>query len=259
MQQVYFNQRTDSIGVVRYPNKDLDFVRSIHVVMGQDLNISKQLRIKAEVYGQYIYNAAVDQSPSSFSMLNAGADFTYPTRVNLVNNGKGRNYGLEVTLERFLHRRFYYLVTASLFDSKYKGSDNIWRNTTFNSNFVTNILGGREFRLSDKNSFSIDTKFAYSLGQRYTPFDTAASRTLRKVFFVEDQAYSLRNEPYWRWDLKFSYARNGRKVTQKFYVDLQNITNRKNIYIRSLNPETGRISEINQIGFFPNVNYQITF
>ena len=62
-----------------------------------------------------------------------------------------------------------------------------------------------------------------------------------------------------RWDLKFSYTSNGKKTTQKWYLDLQNLTNRKNIYIRTLNPQTGNISEINQIGFFPNINYQITF
>jgi hypothetical protein len=48
-------------------------------------------------------------------------------------------------------------------------------------------------------------------------------------------------------------------VTQKWYIDLQNMTNRENVYIKTLNPRTGKTNVINQIGFFPNVNYQITF
>jgi len=259
MQQVYFNQSTNAAGQIELTNKNLDFVRSAQSVIAYDLNFSKYLRLKTEIYGQYIYHAAVESIPSSFSMLNAGADFQYPNKTHLVNNGKGYNYGLEVTLERFLHQKFYFLITASVFESKYKGSDGIWRNTTFNSNYVTNILGGKEFKLGIKSSFGIDTKFAVAGGQRYTPFDIAASRSRRRVVYRENEAYALQNNPYRRWDLKFSYTRNGKSTTQKLFVDLQNITNYNNIYIRDLDPQTGIISESYQIGFFPNINYQITF
>jgi hypothetical protein len=151
------------------------------------------------------------------------------------------------------------LVTASLFESKFKGSDEIWRNTAFNTNFVTNILGGKEFKLGPKSLFGIDTKIAFAGGQPYTPFDLNASEANGYVIFKEDEAYSLRHNAYWRWDLKFSYTKNGKRATQKWYVDLQNLTNNKNIYLSTLNPKTGRIGRINQIGFFPNINYQITF
>jgi hypothetical protein len=215
--------------------------------------------LKAEVYGQYIYDAAVEDIASSFSLLNAGADFYFPDKTNLVNKGKGYNYGVEFTMERFLNKGFYFLVTASVFESKYKGSDNIWRNTVFSTNYVTKILTGKEISLGKRSSLGIDTKFTLTGGQRYTPFDITASKINGYVILQESHAYSLSNRPYWRWDLKFSYSRNGRKTTQKYYIDLQNITNKDNIYIHTLNPKTGRIGEINQMGFFPNINYQITF
>jgi hypothetical protein len=192
-------------------------------------------------------------------MLNSGADFYFPDKTNLVNQGKGYNYGAEVTLERFLDKGFYYLVTASVFQSKYKGSDNIWRNTAFNSNYTFNFLLGKEFSLSKNSSFGIDSKLAYAGGQRYTAFDIPASASAGYVIFRENEAYALQNDPYLRWDFKISYARNGKRATQKWYVDLQNLTNRKNMYIRTLNPKTGVTGEIFQIGFFPNINYMITF
>ncbi len=257
--EVYFYETKTTGGATLLTNNQLDFVKSVHGVLGYDINFSKHLRFKAETYGQYIYNAAVEEAPSSFSMLNAGADFYFPDKTNLVNGGTGYNYGLELTLESFLHKGFYYLVTVSVFESKYKGSDDIWRNTVFNSNYVTNFLAGKEFKLNDKSSFGIDTKIAWTGGQRYTPFDIAASAAAGYVVFKEDEAYSLQNDPYLRWDLKFSYSRNGKKSTQKWYVDLQNLTNRGNIYIRTLNPKEGTIGAINQIGFFPNINYMITF
>lgn len=253
--EVYFYQSPGGA----LTNKDLDLVKSLHGVLGYDISFSRYLRLKAEVYGQYIYDAAVERTRSSFSMLNSGADFYFPDKTNLVNEGNGYNYGAELTLERFLNKGFYWLVTASLFESKYRGSDEIWRSTAFNTHFVTNILGGKEFKVGPKSALGIDTKLAFAGGQPYTPFDLNASETAGYVIFKEDEAYSLRHNAYWRWDLKFSFIKNGKRATQKWYVDFQNVTNNKNIYLQTLNPKTGTIGRIDQIGFFPNINYQITF
>jgi hypothetical protein len=257
--EVYFYQTKNNRGQIELTNKNLNFVKSLHGVIGYDISFSKQFRLKSEIYAQYIYNAAVEKTASSFSMLNAGSDFAFPDKTNLVNNGKGYNYGIELTLERFLHEGFYYLLTTSVFQSKFKGSDGIWRNTAFNSNFVVNALGGKEFKINNKTIFGIDSKLTITGGQRYTPFGINASQNAGYVIYDEAKAYSAQNQTYFRWDVKFSYVRNLKKITQKWYVDFQNITSRENIYIRTLNPKTGTVSQINQMGFFPNINYQITF
>jgi hypothetical protein len=257
--EVYFYETKNAGGQTELTNKELEFVKSVHGVLGYDINFSRHLRLKAEAYGQYIYNAAVERTASSFSMLNAGADFYFPDKTNLVNDGKGYNYGIELTLERFLDKGYYYLFTASVFESKYKGSDKVWRNTAFNSNFAMNFLAGKEFRLNKKASIGVDTKIAMAGGQHYTPFDFAASEAAGYVVFRENEAYSLQNDTYLRWDFKLSYNRNGKRATQKWYIDLQNMTSRDNIYIRTLNPKDGTTGVINQIGFFPNINYMVTF
>ena len=256
---VYFYQYRNALGQVQLTNKDLDFVKSIHTVAGYDISFPNHLRIKTEVYAQYIFNAAVETIASSFSMLNAGSGFGFPDKSWLQNKGKGKNYGVELTVEKFLHKGFYYLFTGSLFQSTYSGSDNIWRSTAFDSRYVANFLGGKEFRLNKKSSFGIDTKFIVAGGQRYTPFDIAASKASNSVVYQDNIAYSLKNNDYMRWDIKFSYTSNGKKTTQKWFIDFQNFTNRKNIYLRTLNVKTRAVSEIDQMGFFPNINYQITF
>jgi hypothetical protein len=257
--EVYFYQSENGSGGKELTNKHLDMARSLHGVLGYDINFSKQLRLKAEVYGQYIYDAAVESMPSSFSMLNAGADFGFPDKTNLINDGNGYNYGFELTIERFLHKGFYYLFTGSVFQSRYRGSDEVWRNTAFNGNYTANLLGGKEIKLTERTSVGIDTKIALAGGQRYTPFDKDASVAAGYVIYKEDEAYSLQNDLYWRWDFKVSFTRNGRKATQKWYIDFQNVTANNNIYVRTLNPKTGKAGEIKQIGFFPNINYMITW
>lgn len=257
--EVYFYKSTNTMGQTELSNKNLGFVKSVHSVLGYDRSFSRYMRLKAEVYGQYIYDAAVEQTASSFSMLNSGADFYFPDKTHLVNKGEGYNYGVELTVERFLHQGFYYLATVSVFESKYRGSDKVWRSTAFNANFAANLLGGKEFKLGKQSTFGIDTKITWAGGQRYTPFDVDASAAAGYVVFKENEAYSQQFNDYLRWDVKFSYNRNGKRTTQKWYVDLQNVTNRDNVYLRTLNPKTGKTGIINQIGFFPNINYMITF
>ena len=113
--------------------------------------------------------------------------------------------------------------------------------------------------MNDKTAFAIDTKFTIAGGQRYTPFDIQQSNLKGYVVYNEQEAYTLQQDNYKRWDLKFSYIRNKKRSTQKWYIDLQNLTNHKNVYLKILNPKTGNVSAINQIGFFPNINYSITF
>ena len=81
---------------------------------------------------------------SSYSVLNR-VDFY--VEEALKNKGKGRNFGVDVTLERYLNDGVYYMISGSLFSSKYKGGDGKWRNTKYNRQFIINCLGGKEWML----------------------------------------------------------------------------------------------------------------
>ena len=132
---VYFYQTYDaSSETYRITNDDLDFTRSNHFVAGYNLMVTKDIRLKLESYYQHLYRVPVKASFGEFSMLNAGDNFGMPAEDSLINKGRGRNYGIEVTLEKFLSHGTYFLFTTSLFDSKYMGTDGIWRNTAFNRN-----------------------------------------------------------------------------------------------------------------------------
>ena len=131
---------------------------------------------------------------------------------------KKKNYGIELTIERFLNRGFYCMLSNSLFLSKFKGSDNIWYHTAIKSNFVINELAGKEIKITRKSVFGIDTKFTIRGGRRYTPFDIEASKVAGYVIYLENIAYSKQKNTYFCRDLKFSFALNIRKTTQRLYL-----------------------------------------
>ena len=259
---LFLNEDID--GEIVQSNKDLDFVRSQHYVIGYDLRISNGWRAKLEAYYQDIDKAAVEPFPSSYSTLTEGASFEFDNdRVSLVNEGTGFNRGVELTVEKFFSRGFYALMTSSLFEAKYQGSDQIERNSPFNNGYVFNVLGGKEFRTgkSGKNVLFVDTKLTLAGGRYFTPVDLEASRELGFEVLQEELAFSEQYDDYLRWDVKFGIKINSRqkKQSHQFYVDLQNVTDNENVFVRRYNRLTNNVDQVNQIGFFPDVGYRFQF
>lgn len=251
-------------GQLAQTNKDLDFVQSSHYVLGYDVKISKGWRGKIEMYYQDVANAAVEPFSSSYSSLTEGANFGFENdRTSLVNEGTGHNQGIELTLEKFFSNGYYGLLTTSLFESKYKGSDGIERNTPFNNGYVVNLLAGKEFTIgkANKDVLFFDTKLTVSGGRYFTPVNLEASQLAGFEVLQEDVAFSEQNDDYFRWDVKFGYKINSKtkKRSHQFYVDLQNVTNNENLFSRRYNRLTNQVDQVDQIGFFPDFGYRFQF
>ncbi|WP_420603847.1 TonB-dependent receptor [Flagellimonas sp.] len=245
-------------------NRDLEFVRSAHYVLGYDVKLGNKWRGKIEAYYQDIDNAPVHPFPSSYSTLTEGADFGFSKdAVSLVNEGTAFNQGIELTLEKFFSQNYYMLLTSSFYQSKYKGSDGVERNSPFNNGQVINFLAGKEFVVgkAKKNRFFMDTKVTFSGGRYYTPINLEASRAVKYEVLYDDLAYSLQYDNYFRWDVKLGFKVNSKakKRSHQFYVDMQNVTNNKNIFSRMYNRLTDNIDREDQIGFFPDFGYRFQF
>jgi outer membrane receptor protein involved in Fe transport len=238
-------------------------VRARHFVASWDWQINSYTRLKVEGYYQYLYNAAVEEKSSSFSMLNNNS-FEFIIPDTLVNGGTGENKGLEITLERFMNKGFYFLLTTSVFDSKYKGSDGIERSTAFDGGYVVNGLAGKEFLLNSKagtkkNFISVDMKLTTAGGQRYTPINMDESALQNKTVYMDDLAYSEKFRDYFRLDLRVAYRMDNAKFSQEFALDIQNITNRANPLYMQYDTKTGDTEIINQLMIFPMMQYRIVF
>ncbi|MFZ6010796.1 MAG: TonB-dependent receptor [Bacteroidota bacterium] len=255
-----FMQTKTASGQVLTTNRDLGFTKSDHYALTYDWNISSNTRLKAEAYYQQLSNVPVTEHPSTFSALNTGASFAPEDEDSLVNNGTGRNHGVELTLERFYSKGYYFLITTSLFDSKYKGSDGHERNTAFNTKYVFNALAGKEWRLGNNGKFfSVNLKFTTIGGKYLTPINVAKSQEFSRTIYDESNAYSQKQDPYFRADLKLSYRKEYRKSTLEIAMDLQNITANKNIFAQSYNYRTNSIAKQYQQSFFPVPFVRFTF
>ena len=260
---VFFFEEKQANGTYKNTNRDLDFTKSHHFVVGYDYKPSTDWHIKSEIYYQLLRGVPIEKIPTSFSMLNTGADFVFPQIGALTNDGTGTNAGVELTVEKFFSKGWYMLATASVFDSKYKGSDGIERNTAFNGKYVANMLAGKEFKFgkNNKNAFTIDTKITTAGGRPYTPIDVVASKAAGREILDATKAYSKNLDNYFRWDVKFGVTMNSskRKFTQTFFLDFQNVTNNKNIFAQRYSAERNEVYNTYQIGFFPDLLWRVQF
>lgn len=237
------------------PNRKLEFSRSHHVVVGYDYLVRPEMRFKAEAYFQYLYDIPVMPN-SYFSLINSSGGFYNDT---LVNNGKGRNAGIDLTFEKFLTRQYYYLFTVSLFDSKYKGGDGVERNTKFNVNYVVNLVGGKEWTIRGRNIFGANLKVSVTGGEYYVPIDLDASREQHREVYDETLAYGERLPAYCYIDLSLSYRTNHRKFSGIWAIQLKNLLNRRPVNGYVYNDYNQTIEPVQSMGIVPFLSYKIEF
>jgi hypothetical protein len=256
---IYFYRNEDLSETENLKNRELDFIKSHHFVFSTEHFFTEKLKLKAELYSQFLYDLAVDPHHPTYSVANLGSDFGFPNYTGLVNEGTGLNYGAEFTLQQSLDKGFYYLGTASIFNSTYTAYDEVERNTHYNSNYVFNLLIGKEFPLSSKLVLTTDAKINFAGGRRYTPIDLTASIVAGEQVLDESQAYKLQYPEYIRPDVKIGFRMNRPKTTQTFSIDFQNVINRENILLYSYyNPGQEILTHYNR-GFYPDIRWQLLF
>jgi hypothetical protein len=257
---VYFAETKNESNVNYTPNSNLPLSRAHHVVLGYDWNINDHEHIKTEFYYQHLFNVPISKDTNNtFSMLNITDGYN---TSELQSTGLGKNYGMELTYERFLFRNLYYLVSGSIFESKYRAANNIWYNSRFNTNYNLTVTLGKEWTLSEKRKRKVlgfNVKSIYTGGFRNTPIDL--NNSIEKGYAVYDytQTYTLRNPDYFRLDLRVSLKRNYAHMTTTLSLDLQNATNRKNVGGQFYNEKTASVKWFYQAPLIPILSYKVEF
>lgn len=257
----YFARVEDeSTGAISTPNEDLGLSKSMHLVLGYSNRISKNVNFKTEIYYQQLYNLAVENDPNSmFALSNIRGGYT---NRDLVNEGTGYNYGLELTLERFFANDYYFLITGSLYDSKIEALKGGMRNSRFNGNYAANVLFGKEWKVgnaSKNKTIGINTKVSYIGGHRYTPVDLEASIAAGYSVDQEDQYFAKKADDLFILNLALTYRRNREKTTHELKLDFQNATNNKAFVFDYYDDMTQSIEYAYQLPIFPTIIYTIQF
>jgi hypothetical protein len=131
------------------------------------------------------------------------------------------------------------------------------------------LTGSDRSAISDSNlrtrnadrpkTFGINIKTIYAGGFRTTPIDVRQSAQQGTTVYLQKQAYTLQKPDYFRTDLRLSMKKDYRHLTTTLSLDVQNLTNNKNIYDQFYDTVKKSVVNIYQTGLIPVLNYKVEF
>lgn len=242
-------------------NKDLKATQALHFVLGLGKKLTDDLNLTIEAYYQYLFNVpSAKDKKSQYSVLNAS--YGLPD-ILLDNKGKGYNYGGEFMIEKDFTKNWYTVMSASLFDSKYKSPDGKVYNTYYNGGYIFNFTAGKEFAVGRKgvNFLGFNVKALLRGGFRYTPVDYLLSKSRKRIVYDIGETYGKNLPEYRRIDVGMSYKLNTSASSLTILLEIQNITNRLNIVRKRFSYSKGSIIERESysVGIVPVASLRFEF
>jgi len=256
---IYLTNITQGDNPYSQPNKNLGLSKSLHAVIGYDFSVSEDIHFKAEAYYQYLFNIPSGMGVNDqFSVINLRYGFV---TIPLNNLGKGRNCGLDITFEKYFTKSYYFMITGSLYDSRYTPTDGKTYNTTFNGNYIFNALTGKEWTFGNKKSktLGVNFRFLYRGGMRYQGIDLAASNLAGQAEYYTNENYTLITPDVYNLDMGVNFKRNRQKYSWVVSLDLDNLTNQKSIIGMKYNVYSGTIKYNYDLLLLPILSVKLNF
>jgi CarboxypepD_reg-like domain len=239
-------------------NLDLQPIKADHFIVAFHHYTQNRMRLSVEGYYQKMFNIPISADLNdNWWLLNYSADFP---EFQVKSKGLGKNKGIDVAIEKQFSNSYFFLITASFLDAKFKANDGLWHNGRFNTRFSTSYTFGKEFPFKNGNILQIGGRFLYNGGFRYTPLDVAKSKLAGR--YVGDQTRENQGQvaAYTRLDTRIAYRYNRKKTAGNISLDFQNATNKlnaTNVAYDAKNNAT--IIEYRGSGFIPVLTFQFDF
>lgn len=205
-------------------NKDAAYIGSTHYVGGVEFLPMPSLRFTLEGFLKQYDHYPVSVR-NGISIANSGVEFGQIGAEPIQSDGKGRAYGFEIFAQQKLTRNSFFTISYTLFESKFTGTDGVYRPAAWDNRNLFSAIYGRKLR----NDWEIGVKFRYAGASPYTPFDLEASRlnylSIGEGVLDYNLVNSQRLHPFTQLDLRVDKRWNFRKLTIDVFLDIQNLTN----------------------------------
>ena len=247
---------------VRPWNQQLGPTLSDEVVLAYDHPLNERLTFHLEVFHQQLSDLP-ERDPAytwSLEQDNLVNQWDEPAIIKYLNTGRATNTGAEASLERTFARGFFYLVNATVYESRWE-LGGVEQDTRWNGRYIVNAAGGREFvkRTNDRvRTWGITSRLVLMGGARTTPIDVQASEEVRGTV-PGGPAWSAQFDDLHRLDLRVYLKRERKGRTGLWALDLQNAVNAQNAAYQYYDVRKGEVVTKYQLGLIPNLSYRIEF
>ncbi len=234
-------------------------------VVGYEYIVAPDLKVQVEAYykGYANYPARTFRpqavlAPSGFDDVTNDIPFGLEP---LQSSGNGLAYGAELFVQKKLSEiPLYGLISVSYNRTQFQGLDGVWRVGSFDSPLIFNVSAG--YRFNDE--WELSGKVRAATGLPTTPFITTTDRARETRLPVGALDFAFYNEGerlrrFYALDVRLDkrwYLPNLQVVT---YIDVQNVTGRRNETNRRYDPNRQDVITVTSIGVLPSIGVTIEF
>jgi len=207
-----------------FVNKDADYTRSDHFVLGLERILGPAASISLEAFYKK-YNDYPVSIADQVSLANKGADFEVLGNEAVETVGKGRSYGLELQFQQKLSKSFYGLFAYTFFYSEFTGFDRSkYLPSVWDSRHLLSFTGGYKL----KKNWEISARYRFAGETPIVP--TNLDETLNRYpEIVLD--YSRMGEDklgvFSELDVRIDKKYNFKKLSLEFFLEIQNLLKHK--------------------------------
>ncbi|MBK8951815.1 MAG: TonB-dependent receptor [Chitinophagaceae bacterium] len=202
-------------------NKDADYTRSTHYVIGTEYLPSSATRFTLEAFYKH-YSQVPVSVRDGISLANMGGDFNVVGNEDVVTNGKGNSYGFEFFAQQKLTKRFFGTFSYTYFVSKFSGSNGKDVASAWDNRHLLSFIMG--YKLN--RNWELGLKFRYQGGAPYTPFDMQVSQLNYLTYGSGILNYSKLNTErlasFHAADLRIDKKWNFKKISLDLFLDVSN-------------------------------------
>ncbi len=237
-------------------NRNLQYIGVDQYILGIERLLREDTKISLEGYYKNYFDYPASTVRQYLVMANTGAGFGGADEGfasfgidPLVSQGAGHAYGVELFIQKKLSEIPYYgTFSISYNNANYIALDDESRPGTFDQRWILNLGGG--YILNEK--WELSTRFRFSTGRPYTPFDSDGTQDpsqYNSVRIPANHSLDLRIDRRWSFDTWFLIT----------YIDIQNIYNRPFVDAPRFNKRTGDIEQTGSIGILPSIGISAEF
>ena len=203
-----------------------NYIKSTHWVTGFEYLPSSTTRLTIEGFYKRYNNYPVSVI-DGISLGNKGIEFGAIGNEPIVQNGKGRVWGLEIFAQQKLTNRIFGVFSYTFYRSEFSGSDGVFVPANWDNRHLVSATLGYKF----KRNWELGVKFRYQGAAPYTPYNLEQSRlnylTLGTGVFNFNQVNTLRLPAFHSGDLRIDKKWNYRKLTLDLFLDITNFYSSK--------------------------------
>lgn len=213
-------------GVLVNKQNELKYISVDHLIGGIEYQPAQSMLFSVEgflkQYGHYPFSVN-DQ----ISLANKGADYGVIGDEKVVSTSRGRAYGVEFQARIKSSKGFNLNLSYTLVRSEFEDRNNRYFVSSWDSKHILSLTGSASL----KKNWRIGSRFRYVGGLPYTPYDLQNSSlvqvwNLRGGPITDNSRLNAERFPaFHQLDVRVDKAYYLKRMTLRFYVDIQNLYN----------------------------------